>query len=173
MEIEEKCKNKRINKAAKPSAHSSLEKEFRNYEKSESENFGNRNEVINKQSVQSMERMEPRKLGHEQLEIYGNRRGNNHRNFDSDNGEPLEIGENLNQNRTCRATICNRSTRRARVNQYNRETEDDSDLSDNNHTRPTTHFSFDMTQTPFQIMSNWPITFRNNKEDSPAHFWTT
>ena len=27
-----------------------------------------------------------------------------------------------------------------------------------------------MTQTPFQIVSNWPLKFRNNKEDSPAHF---
>ena len=27
-----------------------------------------------------------------------------------------------------------------------------------------------MTQTPFQIMSNWTLKFRNNKEDSPAYF---
>ena len=147
-----------------------MERKFRNNEKFKSENFENRNKVINKQSVQSKERKEPRKLGHEQLEIHGNRRGNNRRNYDTDDSEPLGIGENLNQNRTLRATICNRSTRRSRVNEYNRETEDDSDLSDNNHTRPTTHFPFSMTQTPFQIMSNWPLKFRNNKENSPAHF---
>ena len=27
-----------------------------------------------------------------------------------------------------------------------------------------------MSQTPFQIMSNWLIKFRNNKQNSPAHF---
>ena len=27
-----------------------------------------------------------------------------------------------------------------------------------------------MTQTPFQIMNNWPLKFINNKEDSRAHF---
>ena len=30
--------------------------------------------------------------------------------------------------------------------------------------------SFGMTQTPFQVMSNWPLKFMNNKEDSPTHF---
>ena len=32
------------------------------------------------------------------------------------------------------------------------------------------HFPFGMTQTQFQVMSNWPLKFRNNKEENPAHF---
>ena len=36
-------------------------------------------------------------------------------------------------------------------------------------TVPSAHFPFGMTQTAFQV-SNWPLQFRNNKEDSPAHF---
>lgn len=31
-------------------------------------------------------------------------------------------------------------------------------------------FPLGMVQTPFQIMANWPIKFRNNEEDSPAQF---
>ena len=63
--VEEKCKSKRISEAIKPSDHSSSERKFRNHKKSQSENFENRKEVINKQSVQSKERKEPRKLGHD------------------------------------------------------------------------------------------------------------
>ena len=68
--------------------------------------------------------------------------------------------------------MCNRSSGRSRPNQGNQETKDNSELSDNDdyHPRPTTHFPFGMTQIPFQIMNNWPLKFRNNKEDSPAHF---
>ena len=55
------------------------------------------------------------------------------------------------------------------MNQYNEEIEDDSDLSDKNHTMPTTHFPFGMNQTPFYVMSNWTLKYRNNKEDSPAY----
>ena len=72
---------------------------------------------------------------------YSNGRRNDQRNFETDDSEPLEIGDNLNQNRTRRAT-----------------------------TMTTTHFCFGMTQTPFQIMSNWPLKFRNKKEDSLALF---
>ena len=35
---------------------------------------------------------------------------------------------------------------------------------------PTTHFPFGMTQIPYQIMSNWSLKFRNNKEDNLTHF---
>ena len=58
------------------------------------------------------------------------------------------------------------------MDRYDRESEDNSELSENvgNHIRSTTHFPFGMTQTPFQVMSNWPLKFRNNKEDTPAHF---
>ena len=45
-EIEEKCKNKGINKTAKPTGHRSFEREFRNHEKSEREIIGNRNEIL-------------------------------------------------------------------------------------------------------------------------------
>ena len=76
-----------------------MERKFRKYERSESENFEKRNEVINKQSVQFKEIREPRKSGLEQLEIHGNRRGNIDRNFYTDDSKLLEIGENLNQNR--------------------------------------------------------------------------
>ena len=58
------------------------------------------------------------------------------------------------------------------MDRNDRETEDESELNENigNYPRTTTHFPFGMTQTPFQVMSNWPLKFRNNKEDSPAHF---
>ena len=46
--LEEKFKNTKINKTIKPSAHTSFEKEFGNYEKSQSENLGNRNEGLNR-----------------------------------------------------------------------------------------------------------------------------
>ena len=117
--------------------------------------MGNRNEILNKQAVNLK-----------------NRRKNDLENFDTYDSERLEFGENSNQNRTRRATMYNRPTRRLRANQGNQETEDNSELSDNDdyHPRPTTHFPFGMTQTPFQIMSNWPLELRNNKEDSPAHF---
>ncbi|XP_043475821.1 uncharacterized protein LOC122507278 [Leptopilina heterotoma] len=32
------------------------------------------------------------------------------------------------------------------------------------------HFPFGMLQTPFQIMSNWPVKFHNNKTDNPVQF---
>ena len=148
-------KNKSINRTAKPTAHSSFEKEFRNHEKSNREKMGNINEILNKQSVNLR-----------------NRRMNVHKNLYTDDNESLETEENINQNRTRRATTCNRSSRRSRANQGNQETEDNSELSDYDdyHPRRTTHFPFGMTQTPFQIMSNWPIKFRNNKEDSTVHF---
>ena len=31
-------------------------------------------------------------------------------------------------------------------------------------------FPFEMVQTPFQIMLNWPVKFRNNIDDSPTYF---
>ena len=31
-------------------------------------------------------------------------------------------------------------------------------------------FPFGMVQTPFQIMLNWPVKFRNNIDDSPTYF---
>ena len=49
--------------------------------------------------------------------------------FETDDSEALEIIEDLNQNRTRRSTVCNRSTRRSRANQYNRETEEDLELN--------------------------------------------
>ena len=95
-----------------------------------------------------------------------------HQSSDTNDSKPLEFGGNFNQNITRRATIRNRPTRRSRVDRYDRETEDDSELNENigNHPRSTTHFPFGMTQTPFQVMSNWSLKFRNNKEDIPAHF---
>ena len=172
-EVEEKCKNKRINNTAKTSAHSSFEREFRNNKNSQSENFGNRNKILNRQSVQFDPEKKPRELWQKQSENYDTRRKDDHRNFDTDDSEPVEIRENLNQNRTRRSMILNSSTRRSQVNQYNQDIVGDSDLSDNNHTVPTTHFPFGMTQTPFQIISNWPLEFRNNKEDSQLIFWMT
>ena len=114
-----------------------------------------RNEILNKQSANLR-----------------NGRKNVHLNFDTGDSEPLESGENFNQDRTRRATIRNRPTRRSGVDRNDRETEDESELNKNidNYPRTTTHFPFGMTQTPFQVMSNWPLKFRNNKEDSPAHF---
>ena len=114
-----------------------------------------RNEILNKQSANLR-----------------NRRKNVHLNSDTDDSEPLELEENFNQDRTRRATIGNRPTRRSGVDRNDRETEDESELNDNigNYPRTTTHFPFGMTQTPFQVMSNRPLKFRNNKEDSPAHF---
>ena len=47
-ELEEKYKNKKINKTVKPSAYSSFYGEFRNREKSEWENIGDRNGVVNR-----------------------------------------------------------------------------------------------------------------------------
>lgn len=35
---------------------------------------------------------------------------------------------------------------------------------------PTAALPFGMIQTPFQIMSNWPFKFKNNKSDNPAEF---
>ena len=35
---------------------------------------------------------------------------------------------------------------------------------------PTAYYSFKMIQTPFQIMSGWPIRFRNNKLGSLTDF---
>ena len=152
-EIEKK--NKGINRTTKPTAHSSFQKDIRNHEKSEKENIEKRNEILNKQQIN-----------------FKNRRISVHQNSDTDDSEQLEFGGNVNQDRTRRATIRNRPTRRSRVDRDDRETEDDSELNENidNHPRTTTHFPFGMTQTPFQVMSNWPLKFRNNKEDSPAHF---
>ena len=101
-----------------------------------------------------------------------NRRKNVHLNSDTDDSEPREFEGDSNKNRTRRATTQNGPARRSRVNRYDQETKDDSELNENigNYPRTTTHFPFGMTQTPFQIMSNWPLKFRNNKEDSPAHF---
>ena len=152
-EVEEKGKNKGINRTA----HSSFEIEIRNHEKSERENMENRNEILNRQSVQFDIGKKLRELWQEQSVNYNNRRKNDQRNFETDNSEALENIEDLNQNKTRRSTVYNRSTRRSRANQYNREIEDESDLSDNNHTKPTTHFPFVMTQTPFRIISNWPL----------------
>ena len=108
----------------------------------------NKNDVVNRQLVQFNIRNEPRELGHEESQIHDNRR-NNWRNFNTNDSEPVEIRKMLNQNRTRRSTIRNRSTRHSRVHLYNREIEDDSDQSDNNYTISITHFPFGTTQTPF------------------------
>ena len=157
-EIKGKCKNKDLNKTARPAAYSLFEKECRNQGKSEKENMERRNEILNKQSANLR-----------------NRRKDVHLNSDTDDSEALELEENFNQDRTRRATIRNRPTRRSGVDRIERETEDESELNENigNYPRKTTHFPFGMTHTPFQVMSNWPLKIRNNKEDSPAHFWTT
>ena len=148
-------KNKGINRTAKPTAHSSFQKECRNQGKLEKEKMERRNEILNKQSVNLR-----------------NRRKNVHQNSDTDDSEPLEFGKNFNQNITRRTTIRNRQARRSRADQCNQITEDNSEVSDddNDHPRPTMHFPFGMTQTLFQVMRNWPLKFRNNKEDSPVHF---
>ena len=101
----------------------------------------NRNEAVNKQSVQFDVREEPRELQLEQLEIHANRRRNNRRNSDTDYSEPLEIGQNLNQNRTRRSTVCNRSSRRSWVNPFNQELDSNSDLSDYNDIKSTILFA--------------------------------
>ena len=137
-------KNKVESRTAKPTAHSSFQKE----------NMERRDKIVNKQSTKLR-----------------NRRKNVHLNSDTDDSEPREFEGDSNENRTRRATTQNGPARRSRANQDNQITEDNSEFSDNNnHPRPTMHFPFGMTQTPFQIMSNWPLKLRNNKEDSPAHF---
>ena len=42
--------------------------------------------------------------------------------------------------------------------------------SSNNQTIPAAYFSFGIIQTPFQIISGWPIRFKNNKVDHPTDF---
>ena len=51
-------KNKGMNRTAKPTAHSSFQKECRNQRKSEKKNMGKRNEILNKQSVNLKNRIE-------------------------------------------------------------------------------------------------------------------
>ena len=122
-------KNKGINRTAKPTAHSSFQKECRNQGKSEKEIMERRNEILNKQSVNLR-----------------NRRKNVHQTSDTDDSEPLEFGENFNQDRTRRATIRDRSTRRSGVDRDDRETEDDSELNEKigNYPRTSAHFPFGM-----------------------------
>ena len=126
-----------------------------NQERSESGKIGNNNKILNKQSVNLKNRSRSVQLS-----------------SDIDDNETMEFGENSNQNRTRRATIRNRASRRSRAYRFDRGSEDNSELSENvgNHPRSTTHLPFGMIQTPFQTMSNWPLKFKNNKEDSPAHF---
>ena len=153
-EIEGKCKNENLNKTARPAAHSSFETEFETQEKSERGKIENKNKTVNKQPINLK-----------------NRRTSVHQNSDTEDSEPLEFGGNFNQDRTRQPTIRNRPARLSRVNRDDRETEDDSELNENIGNHPTTtHFPFGMTQTPFQVMSNLPLKFRNNKEDRPAHF---
>ena len=148
-EMERKCRYEDLNKTTRPAAHSSWEKEPETKEKSENR------KAANKQTINLK-----------------NKRRCIHQSSDTDNSEPLEFEGNFNQSITRRTTIRNRPARRSRADQCNQITEDNSEVSDNDndHPRPTMHFSFGMTQTPFQVMSNWPLKFRNNKEDSPAHF---
>ena len=108
--VANRWKNKGINKTAKPTAHSAFERELRNHEKSERENMGNRNEILNRQSVQFDIGKKSRELWQEQSVNYNNRRKNK-RNFKTDDSEAREIIEDLNQNRTLRSTVCNMSTR--------------------------------------------------------------
>ena len=79
-----------------------------------------------------------------------------HQSSYTNDSDPLEFEENCNQDRTRRATIRNRPTRRSRADRYDRESEHNSELSENvaNYPRSTTHFPFGMTQTSFQVMSN-------------------
>ena len=97
-ELEEKYKNRKINKTVKPSAYSSFEREIRNLDKLESENIENRNEILNRQSVQFDEGKKRRELWQKQSENFENRRRSNQRNFDTDDSEPAEINGNLNKN---------------------------------------------------------------------------
>ena len=79
--------------------------------------MGNRNDDVNRQSIQFNVRKEPRKLWHEGSGIHDNRRRNNRRNFDTDDSKTVESRKKLDRNRTIRK----RSTRRSRVNLYNQE----------------------------------------------------
>ena len=61
--------------------------------------IGNKNKTVNKQPINLK-----------------NRRMSVHKNSDADDSEPLEFGGNFSKDRTRRAIIRNRPTRRSRVN---------------------------------------------------------
>ena len=175
-ELDEKYKNRKLNKTFKPSTHRSFGRVFRKHQKSESEKIGNKDNVVNRQAVQFNVGKKPRELWQEQSKNYDNKR-RNRRNYNMDMGytdydthdsEQVEIWGNSNKNRIHRSTV-RYGSRCSWVNPYNQEIEEDSDLSENNDTM-TTHFLFGVTQTPFQIMSDWLLKFRNNKYDSAAQF---
>ena len=56
---------------------------------------------------------------------------------------------------------------------HNRENNDlnkENIQGDESQTVQTLLFPFGMIQTPFQIMLNWPVKFRNNIDDSSTYF---
>ena len=85
-------KNKGANRTAKPTAHSSFQKE----------NMERRDKIVNKQSTKLR-----------------NIRKNVHLNSDTDDSEPREFEGDSNENRTRRETTQNGPARRSRANQDN------------------------------------------------------
>ena len=64
-------------------------------------------------------------------------------------------------------------TQNERYNNHSRENNNlsDEDIQDNElQAMRASFFPFGMVQTPFQIMSNWPVKFGNNTDDSPTIF---
>ena len=59
---------------------------------------------------------------------------------------------------------------------YNNQSRENNNLSDEDiqddeiQAMKASLFPFGMVQTPFQIMLNWPVKFRNNIDDSPTYF---